>query len=104
MQMTPPAEDVINGDFPPDIDKPKSKEERIDWFLANTYCCCKVGGDGCTGHFYSLASCNPNACAAPNATRKKIGEKIDDGLSNRQIWTDLKAERGVNMIKPHLAP
>lgn len=104
LQMTPPSDEVINADYPPDIDKPKSKEDRIDWFLANTYCCCKIGGDGCTGHFYSLASCNPNACAAPNATRKKIGEKIDEGLSNRQIWTDLKAERGVNMIKPHLAP
>jgi Protein of unknown function (DUF3179) len=104
MQMTPPSDDVINADYPPDIDKPKTKEDRIDWFLANTYCCCKVGGDGCTGHFYTLASCNPNACAAPNATRKKIADKIDEGLSNNQIWTDLKAERGNNMIKPHLAP
>jgi hypothetical protein len=104
MLMTPPSDEVVNGDYPPDIDKPKTKEDRIDWFLANTYCCCKVGGDICTGHFYTLASCNPNACAAPNATRKKIADKIDEGLSNKQIWTDLKAERGANMLKPHLAP
>src|SRR5262249_48313307 len=56
---TPPAE-VDSSPYPPDIDKERTKEERIEWFLANIYCTCKVGGDICTGDFYTLASCNPN--------------------------------------------
>jgi hypothetical protein len=104
LKMTPPSAETENGDYPPDIDKPKTKEERIDWFLANIYCVCKVGKDVCTGHFYTLASCNPNSCAGPITARKKLAEKIDAGLSNRQIWDDLKVERGALSLKPHLLP
>jgi Protein of unknown function (DUF3179) len=100
---TPPAE-VDSSPYPPDIDKERTREERIEWFLANIYCTCPVGGDICTGDFYTLASCNPNGCGAPNATRKKIAEKIDQGLSNRQILDDLRAERGPRLLKPHLLP
>jgi hypothetical protein len=104
LQMSAPPPEIESGDYPSDIDKPKAKEERIEWFLANIYCTCKVGGDICTGHFYTLASCNPNSCAGPITTRKKLAEKIDAGLSNKQIWDDLKAERGATLLKPHLAP
>ena len=44
----------------------RTREERIEWFLASIYCTCRVGGDGCTGDFYTLASCNPNGCGKPN--------------------------------------
>ena len=88
----------------PGIDQPKTREERIDWFLANIYCTCGVGGDGCTGHFYTLASCNPNGCGAPNATRQYIGSKIDEGLSNHAIFEALLKQRGPQMLRPHLLP
>ncbi len=85
LQMPMPSADLENDPAPPGIDLPKTKEERIDWFLANIYCTCAIGGDGCTGHFYTLASCNPNGCGAPNATRQYLGRKIDEGWTNRQI-------------------
>jgi hypothetical protein len=68
------------------------------------YCTCGVAGDVCTGHFYTLASCNPNGCAAPNATRKYLGEKIDAGWTNREIFQALYAQRGPLMLRPHLLP
>ena len=70
-----------NAILPPDIDRPRAtKEERLDWFLANIYCTCKVLGDGCTGHFYTLASCNPNACAMPLYMRKVLRDEIEKGV------------------------
>jgi hypothetical protein len=104
MKMPAPPAEVENDVVPPGIDGPQTKAERIDWFLANIYCTCKVGGDGCTGHFYTLASCNPNACGAPNQTRKYIGAKIDDGWTNREIFAALLKERGPTMLRPHLLP
>ena len=80
------------------------KEERIDWFLAHIYCTCKVGGDGCTGHFYTLASCNPNGCGQPNMVRKQLGKLIDQGLSDRQIFEKLLKEQGPGLLQPHLLP
>src|SRR5262249_9927413 len=81
LKMSAPADEIERATLPPDIDQPRAtKEERIDWFLASIYCTCKIGGDGCTGHFYSLASCNPNACGMPNLVRKTLAEKIDKGL------------------------
>jgi hypothetical protein len=90
--------------YPPGLDVPRTKAERVEWFLANTYCTCKVGGDICTGHFYTLASCNPNGCAAPNAMRKYVAEKIDAGWTDRQIFDDLLRTKGPALTKPHLAP
>jgi hypothetical protein len=104
LKMPPPSKDVEDGDYPPDIGRKRTKEERIEWFLASIYCTCKVGGDICTGDFYTLASCNPNGCGAPNATRKRIADMIDKGLDDKQIFDDLRAERGPLMTKPHLRP
>lgn len=104
LKMTPPSAEVENALVPPDIDRPKTKEERIDWFLANTYCTCGVGGDGCTGHFYTLASCNPNACGAPNVARRYIGKKIDEGWTNREIFDALHKQHGAILLRPHLLP
>jgi hypothetical protein len=105
MKMTAPSTDTDSAALPPDIDRPRAtKDERIDWFLASIYCTCKVGGDGCTGHFYSLASCNPNACGMPNQVRRLLADKIDQGKTDRQIYEELLKERGKELIRPHLLP
>lgn len=104
LKMPAPAAEIENAVVPPGIDGPKTKEERIEWFLANIYCTCKVGGDGCTGHFYTLASCNPNSCGAPNQTRKYIAKKIEEGWTNREIFDAILKERGPTMLRPHLLP
>jgi hypothetical protein len=105
LKMTPPPAEVGAGLYPPDIDHPrKTADERVGWFLANIYCVCKVTGDVCTGHFYTLASCNPNGCASPNQTKKQVAELIDRGLTDRQIYDLLLKERGPLMTRPHLLP
>jgi hypothetical protein len=102
LKMKAPAAEVEAAQLPPDIDRPKTKDERIEWFLANIYCTCGVGGDICTGHFYTLASCNPNGCGLPNFTRRQIGKMIEDGKTNRQIFEELLQARGAAMLRPHL--
>jgi hypothetical protein len=101
---TPPPPDVDTAQLPPDLDRPRSKQERVEWFLASIYCTCKVAGDRCTGHFYSLASCNPNGCGMPNHMRRVIAEKIDRGLTDRQIFEELIKESGPELLRPHLLP
>lgn len=103
LKMKPPDLSV-DALFPPDIDRPKAKEERIEWFLASIYCTCGVKGNICTGHFYTLASCNVNGCGLPKTTRREIGALIDQGLNNRQIFERLYKERGVDMVRQHLLP
>ena len=102
LNMPPPPKEVQESDYPPDIGLKRTKEERIEWFLASIYCTCKVGNDICTGDFYTLSSCNPNGCGMPNATRKRIAEMIDKGMDDKQIFDDLRAERGPLLTKPHL--
>jgi hypothetical protein len=104
LKMPAPTKEIEASDYPPDIGRKRSKDERIDWFLASIYCTCKVGGDICTGDFFTLASCNPNGCGNPNMTRKRIADMIDKGLDDKQIFDDLRAERGPLMTKPHLKP
>jgi hypothetical protein len=101
---TPPAPEVDTAQLPPDVDRPGTKEERVEWFLASVYCTCQVKGDRCTGHFYSLASCNPNGCGMPNHMRRVLREKIDRGLTNRQIFDELLKEHGPLLLRPHLLP
>ena len=104
LKMKGPPLSVDEDLYPPDIDRVRTKEERIDWFLASIYCTCGVKGNVCTGHFYTLASCNVNACAAPKAARRNISQLIDQGLGNRQIWQRLYQERGPDMVRQHLLP
>jgi len=104
LRMTAPSAEVETAALPPGLDEPRSKPERIEWFLAHIYCTCKVKGDGCTGHFYTLSSCNPNACGMPNTMRKNLAEKIDKGLTDKQIFEELLNDRGNDLIKPHLLP
>jgi hypothetical protein len=101
---TPPPEEIDTARLPPDLDRPRTKQERIEWFLASIYCTCQVKGDRCTGHFYSLASCNPNGCGMPNHMRRVLAEKIDRGLSDQQIFTELLEEHGPTLLRPHLLP
>lgn len=102
VKMKAPAADVEAAQMPPDIDRPKEKSERIEWFLANIYCTCGVAGDRCTGHFYTLASCNPNGCGHPNMTRVQLSALIEQGMSNREIFEELLRDRGPAMLRPHL--
>ena len=90
--------------YPPDLGRPRSKAERVEWFLASTYCTCGVSKDVCTGHFYTLASCNPNGCGKPNTRRAEIAEMIDRGLTDRLIFDALLKEAGPLLLRPHLMP
>src|SRR5262249_32337341 len=102
--VPPPAADVEASPYPPDIDRARTPAERIDWFLASAYCTCGVAKDTCTGHFYTLASCNVNGCGMPNATRKKLESLIATGKTDRQIYDELLKERGPLLARPHLLP
>ena len=102
--MTPPSEAVARALYPPDIDRPRSKAERVEWFLASIYCVCGVSNDVCTGHFYTLASCNPNGCGLPNVMRGTLGKLIDGGLTDRQMFDELLKKHGPLLLRPHLAP
>ena len=104
LKMTVPSEATAASLYPPDLDRPRSKPERVEWFLASIYCVCGVGKDICTGHFYTLASCNPNGCGMPNMMRAALGKMIDRGLTDRQILDDLLQEHGPLVLRPHLAP
>jgi hypothetical protein len=104
LKMTPPAAKVDDDIYPPDLDRPRSKAERIEWFLASTYCTCGIRKDICTGQFYTLASCNPNGCGMPNERRTAIGKMIDQGMSDREIFDALLKEGGPLLLRPHLLP
>jgi hypothetical protein len=104
LKMPAPSAEVETAILPPDLDQTRTKPERIEWFLASIYCTCKVKGDGCTGHFYTLASCNPNGCGMPNHVRQVIAELIDKGWTDRQIFEHLLKEQGPDLLRPHLLP
>jgi hypothetical protein len=104
LKMTPPPLAVDQAQLPPDMSRRTNKEERIDWFLASIYCTCGVSGNICTGHFYTLASCNPNGCGHPAAVKKRLSEWIDKGLSDEQIFAELLTAYGDKLLKPHLLP
>jgi hypothetical protein len=103
LRDTPPAS-VDSDLLPPDCDRPRSKQERLDWFLASIYCTCKVSKDTCTGHFYTLASCNPNGCGMPNQMREVLAGYIDKGLNDREIFDLLLKKHGPDLLRPHLLP
>jgi hypothetical protein len=104
LKMPRPPAEVLEAALPPDVDWPRNRDERVEWFLASIYCTCGVKGDGCTGHFYTLASCNPNGCGMPNAMRQSLAKKIDRGLTDRQIFEELLKTYGPLLTRPHLLP
>jgi hypothetical protein len=104
LRMSPPAQAVDDSPYPPDADRPRARAERVEWFLASIYCSCGVGNNICTGHFYTLASCNPNGCGLPNRMRGELVKMIDQGMTDRQIYDGLVKQHGPNLARPHLAP
>ncbi len=102
MKMTTPSKEVDDSAYPSDIGRERTKDERVEWFLANIYCSCRVGKETCTGMFYTLSSCNPNGCGMPNFTRDEIRDLIAKGKSDKDIWDSLLKDRGALMLKPHL--
>jgi hypothetical protein len=104
LKMAPPAEAVDAGVYPPDIGRERTTAERIEWFLASTYCTCGVSKDVCTGHFYTLASCNPNGCGMPNHRRDELRAMMGRGMTDRQIFDELLKEAGPLLLRPHLMP
>ncbi len=104
LKMATPAKDVEDSAYPPDLGRERTKDERVEWFLASIYCSCRVGKDTCTGMFYTLASCNPNGCGMPNFTRDEIRDFIAKGKTDKEIWDALLKDRGPLMLKPHLLP
>jgi hypothetical protein len=104
VKVPEPPEAVQSADLPSDIGRPRSRSERVEWFLASVYCPCKIGGDGCTGMFYTLASCNTHGCALPNQFRNRIEGLIDQGLSDQQIYAELRKAHGPTLTMPHLLP
>jgi hypothetical protein len=104
LKMSPSAEALAGEPYPPDSDRPRPTAERIEWFLASIYCTCGVGNDVCTGHFYTLASCNPNGCGMPNHTRQVLAKLIAQGKTDRQVFDELLKEHGPTLLRPHLKP
>jgi hypothetical protein len=104
LHMEPPPAETDNAVLPLDLDRPRSKSERIDWFLSSIYCTCGVNADTCTGDFYTLASCNPNGCGMPNVTRKSLSDMIDKGWTDKRIFEELLKERGSDLVRQHLRP
>lgn len=104
LKVPQPAADVDASPLPADLDRPRGREDRIEWFLASLYCPCGVGGDTCTGDFYTLASCNPNGCGMPNLIRHKVASMIDQRLGDREILQALLKDYGPRLLSPHLRP
>jgi hypothetical protein len=104
LKMAWPAKEVDESPYPPDLGRKRTTDERVEWFLASMYCVCGIGKDICTGHFYTLASCNPNGCGAPEATREEIRGMIEKGKADKDIWDALVKDRGQLMTRPHLKP
>lgn len=97
----PPAPAQDSG-LPPDIGRARTREQRIEWVLASSYCSCNIKGDQCTGMAYTLASCNVNACGMPGQIRSRVARLIDDGLNDEQVWRELEKERGPLFSRQHL--
>ena len=52
--------------------------------------------------FYTLASCNVNACGMPNQIRRTVSKLIDDGMTDQEIWKKLEELRGPQITHQHL--
>lgn len=97
----PPAE-VQASSLPTDIGRRTVTAERVEWFLQTMYCTCGISGDRCTGMFYTLSSCNVNACGGPKEWRGVLAEQIGAGKSDREIFEQFRESRGRDFWRPHL--
>ncbi len=97
----PPAE-VQSSELPTDIGRERSRQDRIDWFLATVYCSCTISGDHCTGMFYTQASCNVKGCPMPGQLTAELAGLIDKSMTDEQILTELQKSRGPLVLRQHL--
>jgi len=104
VKMKWPAKEIDESPYPTDIDRKRTDDERIEWFLASIYCTCPVNENTCTGQFFTLASCNPGGCGAPKTTRAELRELIAKKFTDKQIWDSLLKDRSPLMARPHLLP
>jgi hypothetical protein len=102
IKVPEPPPEVLDSELPVGIGRAKGRDKRIEWFLANTYCSCSIAGDGCTGMFYTLASCNPTRCGMPKRIKTLVGDLIDKGMKDKDILAELRKTRGPMCLKPHL--
>ena len=102
VRVPEPPPEVLSSPLPSDLDRKRSRPERIDWVLSSIYCPCSIGGDGCTGMVYTLAGCNPLTCGMPNHVRKQLEGLVDEGLSDLQLFERLRKEHGEAMLRQHL--
>jgi hypothetical protein len=92
--------------LPAGLGKSHSSAERLEWLMSSLYCTCGMH-DGCAGHFYTLAACNAGhekPCGLAKSTREELAKRIDTGATDRQIVEALLAERGPNLLRPHMLP
>ena len=94
--------DRVEGQGPPDLDRFRGRQERIDYFLSTVYCSCGMMGDSCAGHWNTLAACKLHGCGMPNLVSRQIGEWIDGGRSDAEILAGLIKANGTNMLRPHV--
>ena len=97
-----PAEEVRKAKLPPDRGLPRTRAERIDWFLSSMYCNCTIAGNGCSGMYYTLASCNVKTCGMPRRVTGMIGPMLDKGLSDDEVFELLEKRLGKGIWKAHL--
>jgi hypothetical protein len=90
--------------YPLDLGRPRGRAERIEWCLTSTYCTCGMGKDICTGHFYTLANCNPNVFGMPHRRRDAIAKLIDKASTERKVSDQLLKDAGSLLLRPHLKP
>jgi hypothetical protein len=92
--------------LPAGLGKSTSRDERIEWLMSAMYCTCGMH-DGCAGHFFSLAACNAGdekPCGLAKHTREELAELLDKGLTDDEIIQKLLAQRGPNLLRPHMLP
>ena len=97
-----PSPEILASHLPPDAGRPRESAARADWVLASTYCSCSIAGDGCTGMYYTLASCNGMTCGMPNRVRKFLSPLIEKGMADKELLEAMEKEFGPAIWKPHL--
>jgi hypothetical protein len=97
----PPSE-ILASRLPSDAGRVREGSARAEWVLASTYCACSIAGDGCTGMYYTLASCNGMTCGMPNRVRKFLAPLIEKRMPDKELFEAMEKEFGPAIWKPHL--
>lgn len=104
LRVPEPSAEILESRLPPDMNLQRTKEERIEWLLASTYCTCSISNDFCTGMLYTLASCSskPIMCGMPDQFRAMVGKLIDEGLSDVEVLAEIRKRGGELYRRPHI--